>query len=84
MTGFSSANYNSNSAQLAVLLDDEMSGLSEKYKKYTVAEQDRLNKAKIDRIIFSVNSNVTISYVCFDTVNMREQNPAEFFHNNAS
>lgn len=79
MTGFSSANYNSNSAQLAVLLDDEMSGLSEKYKKYTVAEQDRLNKAKIDRIIFSVNSNVTISYVCFDTVNMREQNPAEFY-----
>lgn len=79
MTGFSSADYNSNSSQMAVLLDDEMVALSEEYKKYSVAEGDRLDREKIDRIIFSNKADVTLSYIYFDTINMREQNPAGFY-----
>lgn len=78
LVGFSSVSYNGNSPQLAVLLDDEMMSLSEGYKKYTVTEGDRLDREKIDRIIFSDRADVTLSYVCFDTINMREQNPAGF------
>ena len=47
MIGFSSSNYNSNSPQLAVLLDDEILALSEEYKKYTVAAGDRFDREKI-------------------------------------
>lgn len=79
MIGFSSSNYNSNSPQLAVLLDDEILALSEGYKKYTVAAGDRFDREKIDRILFSNKAHVTLSYNCFDTVNMREQNPAGFY-----
>jgi McrBC 5-methylcytosine restriction system component len=78
LIGFESRNYPGGSTQSPVLLDKEKSdvGLPDWY--LSDYHQKDLEK-HLDRIMSADVKQITISYVSFDTVNMREQNPSAFY-----
>jgi hypothetical protein len=78
LIGFESRNYPGGSTQSPVLLDKEKTdiGLPDWY--LSDYHQKDLEK-HLDRIMSSDVKQITISYVSFDTVNMREQNPSAFY-----
>lgn len=77
MMGFESRNYPGGINQSPILLDIEMDvlGLPKHYKSDYRREKQ---EAKLNRIISSNAKVITMSYVSYDTVNMREQNPSAF------
>ena len=78
LIGFEARNYPGDNTQSPILLDEEMRsmGLSEQYLSGKRREE---SEKKLQRIVASATKLVTISYVSYDTVNMREQNPSAFY-----
>lgn len=78
LIGFESRNYPGADTQSPVLLDEDMEllGLDERHKASMRREEA---EEKLERIMSSGAERITVSYVSYDTVNMREQNPSSFY-----
>ena len=78
LIGFESRNYPGDSAQSPILLDEEMRNIGLPEHALSHKHRDNLEN-RLKRILASNSKLQTISYVSYDTVNMREQNPSAFY-----
>ncbi|MGN0438047.1 MAG: hypothetical protein ACI4F4_05935 [Lachnospiraceae bacterium] len=78
LMGFESQNYPGDHPQSPILLDEEMEQIGLPKRRMSGRPGEQLEE-KLKRIIASDVKGITISYVSYDTVNMREQNPSAFY-----
>ena len=78
LMGFEAQNYPGDNPQSPVLLDEEMEQMGLPEERMSGKRREQLEE-KLKRIMTSEVEALTISYVSYDTVNMREQNPSSFY-----
>lgn len=78
LLGFESRNYPGTQVQSPVLLDMDKMGLELPQMHLSARKTEELEE-KLRHIMASPAELITISYVSYDTVNMREQNPSSFY-----